>query len=66
MSYLEDELICSFQLAAYIVGVRVWQFVYDTDRSAFLERDLVGLREDGNWQVWVRYCGAEPVSIHTV
>ena len=30
---------------------RVWQFVYDTDRPAFLERDLVGLDVNGNWQV---------------
>ena len=24
-------------------------FVYDTNRPAFLERDLVGLCVDGNW-----------------
>ena len=24
--------------------------MYDTNRSAFLERDLVGLSVDGNWQ----------------
>ena len=28
--------------------------VYDTNRPAFLERDLVGLDVNGNWQVWVR------------
>ena len=40
-------------------------FVYDTNRPAFLESDLVGLCVDGNWQVWVQYCG-ELVSIHVV
>ena len=40
--------------------------MYDTNRPAFLERDLVGLSVDGNWQVWVRYCGGEPVHIRTV
>ena len=45
-------------------GIR--QFVYDTNRSAFLERRLVGLGVNGNWQVRVRYCGGEVVSIHMV
>ena len=36
-------------------GIR--QFVYDTDRLAFLERNQVALCVNGNWQVWVRYCG---------
>ena len=40
--------------------------MYDTNRLAFLERDLVGLSVDGNWQVWVQYRGCEPVPIHTV
>ena len=40
--------------------------MYDTNRSAFLERDLVVLSVDDNWQVWVRYRGGEPVPIHTV
>ena len=40
--------------------------MYDTNRPAFLERDLVGLSVVGNWQVWVRYHGSEPVPIHTV
>ena len=44
----------------------VWQFVYDTNRPAFLERDLMGLGVNGNWQIWVRYCGGEVVSIHRV
>ena len=39
--------------------------MYDTNRPAFLERDLVGLSVDGNWQVWVQYYG-EPVPIHMV
>ena len=29
----------------------IWQFVNDTNRSAFLERCLVGLCVNGNWQV---------------
>ena len=40
--------------------------MYDTNRPACLERDLVGLSVDGNWQVWIRYRGGEPVPIHTV
>ena len=40
--------------------------MYDTNRSAFLERDLVGLSVDSNWQVWVRCRAGEPVSIHVV
>ena len=49
-------------------GVRggVWQFVYDTNRPAFPERDLLGLGVNGNWQVWVQYHGGEVMSIHTV
>ena len=44
----------------------IWQFVYDTNRPAFLERGLVELGVNDNWQVWVRYCGGEAMSIHTV
>ena len=44
----------------------VWLFVYDINRPAFMERDLVGLCMNGNWQVWVQYCGGEKVSIHMV
>ena len=40
--------------------------LYDTNRPAFLERDLVRLSVNGNWQVWVRYCDGELVPIHTV
>ena len=39
----------------------IWQSVYDTIRPAFLE-----LGVNGNWQVWIRYCGGEAVSIHMV
>ena len=35
--------------------------MYDTNRPAFLERDLVGLSVDSIWLVWVRYRGGEPV-----
>ena len=61
---MEDELLCCFILAANVVRGGVWQFVYD--RPAFLERDLVGLCVNGNWQSWVQYCGGETVSIHMV
>ena len=44
VSGLEDKLVCRFKLAADVVCGRVWQFVYDTERPAFLERDLVGLK----------------------
>ena len=40
--------------------------MYDTNRPAFLENDLVRLSVDSNWQVWVRYCGGEAVYIHLV
>ena len=40
--------------------------LYDTDRPVFLERNPVELCVGGNWQVWVRYRGGEPVSFHTV
>ena len=40
--------------------------MYDTNRPAFLERDLVGLSVDSNLQVWVQYRGGEPVPIHAM
>ena len=49
MSGLEDKLVCSFKLAADVVWGGVRQFVYDTNRPAFLERDLVGLCVNDNW-----------------
>ena len=49
VSGLEDKLVCSFKLAADVVCGVVMQFVYDTDRPAFLERNLVGLSVDSNW-----------------
>ena len=45
---MEDKLVCCFKLAANVVR-GVWQFVYDTNRPALLERDLVGLGVNGNW-----------------
>ena len=59
-------MVRCFKLAVNVVRVGVWQFVYDTSRPAFLEKDLVGLGVNGNWQVWVQYCGGEAVSIHMV
>ena len=63
---MENKLVCSFKLVTNVVRGGVWQFVYDTTKPAFLERDLVGLGVNGNWQVWVRYCGDGVVSIHMV
>ena len=40
---MEDEFVCSYKLAANMVRGGVWQFVCDTNRPAFLERNLVGL-----------------------
>ena len=59
-------MVCCFKLAANVTRDGVWQFVYDTNRPVFLERDLVRLGVNGNWQVWVQYCGGEAVSIHMV
>ena len=66
VSGLEDKLVCSFKLVTDVVWGGVGYFVYDANRPAFLERDLVGLSVDGNWQVWVHYRGGELVPIHTV
>ena len=64
--WLDDELVCGFKLVANVVRGGMWQFVNDTNRPAFLERDLVGLSVNGNWQVWVQYYGSEAVSIHMI
>ena len=48
-------MVCGFKLAANVVSGGIWQFVNDTNRPAFLEKDLVGLHVNGNWQVWVQY-----------
>ena len=39
---LKDKLICHFKLAADMVRTGVREFVYDTDRPAFLKKELVG------------------------
>ena len=59
-------IVCCFKLAANVVRGGIWQFVYDTNRPAFLEGDLVGFCMNDNCQIWVRYCCGETVSIHTV
>ena len=59
-------MVCCFKLTANVVKSGVWQFVYDTDRPTFLERDLMGLGVNDNWQVWDRYSGDEAVFIHMV
>ena len=48
VSGLEDKLVCSFKLAADVVRGEVCQFMYDANRPAFLEGDLVGLCVNGN------------------
>ena len=45
---MKDKLVCCFKLAANMVRSGVWQFVCNTNRPAFLERDLVGLGVNGN------------------
>ena len=59
-------MVCGFKLAANVGRGGIWQFVNDTNRPAFLERDLVELCVNGNWQVGVQYCGGETVSIDTI
>ena len=63
---MENKLICDFKLAANVVRGGIRWFVYYADRPAILKRNLVRLGVDGNRQVWVRDCGGETVSIHTV
>ena len=38
-----------FQIGGRCGQGGIWKFVYDTDRPAFMERDLMGLCVDGNW-----------------
>ena len=60
-------LVMMFQTGGECGRGGVSQFVHDTNRPAsFLERDLVGLGVNGNWQVWIRCCVDEAVSIHMV
>ena len=40
-------MICSFMLAADMVGGGIQEFMNNTDGAAFLERELVGLGVDG-------------------
>ena len=53
-----------FQIVSECSGLESGSFVYGTNRSGFFERDQVGLCVNGNWQIWVRYCDGETVSIH--
>ena len=43
----QNQSICSFMLVADMVGGGIREFVNNTDRPAFLERELVGLGVDG-------------------
>ena len=58
---MEDKQICCLKLVANVVRGGIWQFVYDTNRPTFLERVLVGLGVNENWQVWVQYCSVKAV-----
>ena len=49
MTWLEDELVCSFKLAVNMVKGGIWQFMNDTNRPALMERNMVGLCVNGNW-----------------
>ena len=42
-------MIYRFMLAADVVGGGIWEFMYNVDGPAFLERKLVGLGVDGYW-----------------
>ena len=42
-------MICLFMLVADVVRGGTQEFVNNTDRPAFLERELVGLGVDGYW-----------------
>ena len=53
-----------FKLA--VDNLRVRKFVYDTDRAAILNGNLVGLCVDGNWEIRVRDYGSEMMSIYAV
>ena len=44
---LKNKLICHFILAVDMFGAGVQEFVNDTDKPAFLERQLMGLGVDG-------------------
>jgi hypothetical protein len=46
---LKYKLICRFKLAVNKVGSGIREFVNNTDRPAFLERELIGLGVDGYW-----------------
>ena len=53
------------KLTADMIGGGIRELVNDTDRPAFLERELVGLGVDGYQQVRVRDRASGPVPIHT-
>jgi hypothetical protein len=40
------ELLCHFKVAVDIVRGSIREFVYDTDRPAFLKREMMGFRID--------------------
>ena len=44
---MKYKLVCNFKLVADMVRGGVREFVYDADRSAFLETELMGFDVDG-------------------
>ena len=60
-----DKLECSCKLTMDMVRDGVRKFVYNADRPANL-KDVMGLCVDGNWEIWVRGCGGETVSIYAI
>ena len=63
---MEVNFVCIFKLATDVVRGRVRMFLYDMDRLAILKNYLMGLCMDGHWQIWVRGCGSETVSIYVI
>ena len=43
----KNQLICRFMLVVDVVGGGIREIINNTDRPAFLERELVGLGVDG-------------------
>ena len=52
----QSELICRFILAVGMVGGSIWEFVFDTDGPAFLERELMGTSRSDFTTVQVEWC----------
>jgi hypothetical protein len=62
---LKYKFVCCLKLAMDMVGGGIWEFVNDTDRSGFLERELMGLGVDAFLKVRIHECASGPVPIYT-